>query len=64
MPIPAAIKIELVHRLRNAGLSEIDATSYVSPNWVPQMADNIVAMIGKNSSKLGSVNKHATGVVR
>ena len=39
-PVPAAIKIELVHRLQAAGLREIEVTSYVSPKWVPQMADN------------------------
>ncbi len=39
-PVPAAIKIELVHRLQAAGLKEIEVTSYVSPKWVPQMADN------------------------
>ncbi len=39
-PVPAAIKIELVHRLQAAGLTEIEVTSFVSPKWVPQMADN------------------------
>ena len=39
-PVPAAVKIELVHRLQAAGLKEIEVTSYVSPKWVPQMADN------------------------
>ena len=36
--VPASIKIELVHRLQNAGLKEIEVTSFVSPKWVPQMA--------------------------
>ncbi len=45
-PVPAAIKIELVHRLQAAGLKEIEVTSYVSPKWVPQMADNHVVMQG------------------
>ena len=39
-PVPAAIKIELIHRLQAAGLQEIEVTSFVSPKWVPQMADN------------------------
>ena len=39
-PVPAAVKVELVHRLQDAGLREIEVTSYVSPKWVPQMADN------------------------
>ena len=38
-PVPAAVKIELMHRLQDAGLKEIEATSFVSPKWVPQMAD-------------------------
>lgn len=44
--IAAATKIELVHRLQNAGLNEIEVTSYVSPKWVPQMADNAQVMCG------------------
>jgi hydroxymethylglutaryl-CoA lyase len=44
--VPAAIKIELVHRLQAAGLREIEVTSFVSPKWVPQMADNAEVMAG------------------
>jgi len=44
--VPAAIKIELVHRLQQAGLTEIEVTSFVSPKWVPQMADNAEVMAG------------------
>ena len=44
--VPAAIKIELVHRLQEAGLTEIEVTSFVSPKWVPQMADNAQVMAG------------------
>ena len=44
--IDAEIKIELVHRLQAAGLTEIEVTSYVSPKWVPQMADNAFVMAG------------------
>ena len=44
--VPAAIKVELVHRLQAAGLTEIEVTSYVSPKWVPQMADNAEVMAG------------------
>ena len=39
-PVAAAHKVELVHRLQAAGLREIEVTSFVSPKWVPQMADN------------------------
>jgi len=43
-PVAAAHKVELVHRLQAAGLREIEVTSYVSPKWVPQMADNAQVM--------------------
>ncbi len=45
-PVPAAVKVELVHRLQAAGLKEIEVTSFVSPKWVPQMADNTEVMAG------------------
>lgn len=44
--VPAAVKIELVHRLQAAGLREIEVTSFVSPKWVPQMGDNAEVMAG------------------
>ncbi|MBD9395420.1 hydroxymethylglutaryl-CoA lyase [Acidovorax sp. ACV01] len=47
-PVPAEVKIALVHRLQDAGLKEIEVTSYVSPKWVPQMADNHEVMQGVN----------------
>lgn len=37
--VPAATKIELIQRLADAGLPVVEATSFVSPKWVPQMAD-------------------------
>ncbi len=45
-PVAAADKIELIHRLQAAGCREIEATSFVSPKWVPQMADNAAVMAG------------------
>ena len=45
-PVPASVKIELVHRLQAAGLKEIEVTSFVSPKWVPQMGDNTEVMAG------------------
>ncbi|MDF1484477.1 hydroxymethylglutaryl-CoA lyase [Ramlibacter sp. H39-3-26] len=45
-PVPAAVKIGLVHRLQDAGVKNIEVTSYVSPKWVPQMADNHEVMSG------------------
>lgn len=38
-PIATALKVELIQRLQGAGLTHIEATSFVSPKWVPQMAD-------------------------
>ena len=45
-PVPAAVKIALVHRLQAAGLKDIEVTSFVSPKWVPQMADAAQVMAG------------------
>ena len=44
--VSTAHKVELVHRLQAAGLREIEVTSFVSPKWVPQMADNAAVMAG------------------
>lgn len=44
--VPTAAKRELIQRLAAAGLSTIEATSFVSPKWVPQMADNAQVMAG------------------
>lgn len=38
-PVPTAAKIELIDRLSATGLRTIEATSFVSPKWVPQLAD-------------------------
>jgi hydroxymethylglutaryl-CoA lyase len=45
-PVSTADKVELVQRLQDAGLKEIEVTSFVSPKWVPQMADNADVMAG------------------
>jgi len=37
--IPTPVKIELIDRLSSCGLQTIEATSFVSPKWVPQLAD-------------------------
>src|SRR6476661_8557288 len=44
--VPAAVKIELINRLADAGLPTVEATAFVSPKWVPQMADNAEVMAG------------------
>jgi hydroxymethylglutaryl-CoA lyase len=37
--VPTAVKIELIDRLSDCGMQSIEATSFVSPKWVPQLAD-------------------------
>ena len=44
--VPAATKIELIDRLSATGLRTIEATSFVSPKWVPQMADAAEVLAG------------------
>jgi len=44
VPVPTEAKVELIHRLQDAGLQYIEATAFVSPKWVPQMADNAEVM--------------------
>ncbi len=46
--VSTATKIELIHRLGDAGLSVIEATAFVSPKWVPQMGDATEVMTGIN----------------
>jgi hydroxymethylglutaryl-CoA lyase len=38
--VPTAVKLELIERLADAGLPAIEATAFVSPKWIPQMADH------------------------
>lgn len=44
--VPTQVKIELINRLADAGLKTVEATAFVSPKWVPQMADNAAVMAG------------------
>ncbi len=44
--VPASVKIALIERLADAGLRTIEAGSFVSPRWVPQMADTAEVMAG------------------
>jgi hydroxymethylglutaryl-CoA lyase len=38
--VPTEIKLELIERLADAGLPAVEATAFVSPKWIPQMADH------------------------
>ena len=45
-PVSTEHKVELVHRLQDSGLREIEVASFVSPKWVPQMADAYEVLAG------------------
>ena len=49
-PVSTAHKLALIQHLQEAGLREIEVTSFVSPKWVPQMADNSAVMAGLQRS--------------
>ena len=38
--VATAVKVELIERLADAGLGTVEATAFVSPKWIPQMADH------------------------
>ncbi|MCL4799826.1 MAG: hydroxymethylglutaryl-CoA lyase [Burkholderiales bacterium] len=44
--VPTSVKIALIDRLAATGLRAVEATAFVSPKWVPQMADNAEVMAG------------------
>ncbi|MBE9398468.1 hydroxymethylglutaryl-CoA lyase [Pontibacterium sp. N1Y112] len=46
--IATAVKVELINRLADAGLSYVEAASFVSPKWVPQMGDAAAVLAGIN----------------
>jgi len=44
--VPTKVKVELIERLADAGLPAVEATAFVSPKWVPQMADHTEVLEG------------------
>ena len=46
VPVPTRVKIELIERLADAGVPAVEATAFVSPKWVPQMADQAEVLQG------------------
>jgi hydroxymethylglutaryl-CoA lyase len=44
--VPVAVKLEFLDRLADAGLTTIEATSFVHPKWVPQLADAAEVLAG------------------
>ena len=55
--VPTEIKVELVNRLADAGFQNVEATSFVSPKWTPQMADaaEVMAQIRRRPGTIYSV---------
>jgi len=49
VPVPTEVKVELIGRLAAAGLRVIETTSFVRPEWVPQLADaeDVVSAVGR-----------------
>jgi hydroxymethylglutaryl-CoA lyase len=45
-PVPTATKIELIERLAASGLRVVEAGAFVSPKWIPQMADSAAVLAG------------------
>jgi hydroxymethylglutaryl-CoA lyase len=46
MQVPTQVKLELIGRLADAGLRAVEATAFVSPKWIPQMADHTEVLEG------------------
>jgi hydroxymethylglutaryl-CoA lyase len=44
--VPTKVKLELIERLADAGLPAVEATAFVSPKWIPQMADHTEVLEG------------------
>jgi hydroxymethylglutaryl-CoA lyase len=66
-PVPAAVKIGLIHRLADAGVPVVEATSFVSPKWVPQLADAADVMGGlvrRPGTRYPVLTPNATGLAR
>lgn len=68
--VPAAVKVELVRRLLDAGLPVVEATSLVHPRWVPQLADAeevldaLVSALGDRARDLPVLVPNARGLER
>lgn len=54
--VPTEVKVELINRLTDAGFPNVEAASFVSPKWVPQMADGseVMAQITRKSGVIYS----------
>lgn len=50
--MPSSTKVEFISKLSQTGLSVVEATAFVSPKWVPQMADH--SQVFTSITKLGN----------
>ncbi|MBR9755666.1 hydroxymethylglutaryl-CoA lyase [Cobetia sp. 4B] len=61
VPVATATKLELIRRLSDSGLAHVEAASFVSPRWVPQMADHREIMLALRDGHANSTTaKSAT----
>jgi hydroxymethylglutaryl-CoA lyase len=65
-PVSVATKVELIERLADAGLQTIEAGSFVSPKWVPQMAgsDRVFAQLGSSHATYTALTPNMRGLER
>merc|ERR1719318_1712906 len=54
--VPTSVKVEFISRLATSGLTHVEATSFVSPKWVPQMSDHKEVMSAVTSLSFPSVS--------
>ena len=66
MSLDIATKVELIKRLVNSGLNNIEAGSFVSPKWVPQMAgsDEVFNQLGPNEAVYTALTPNMRGLER
>ena len=64
--VPAEVKVELIRRLLAAGLPVVEATSFVHPRWVPQLADaaQVMATLGEEGRALPVLVPNERGLDR
>jgi hydroxymethylglutaryl-CoA lyase len=64
--VPTEVKAEFIHRLAGAGLDTVEATSFVHPTWVPQLADaeQLMPLIGDVAARLPVLVPNERGLER
>ncbi|QQK64890.1 hydroxymethylglutaryl-CoA lyase [Cobetia sp. cqz5-12] len=59
VPVATSTKLELIRRLSDSGLAHVEAASFVSPRWVPQMADHREIMLALRDSPAESATTYS-----